>query len=204
MRAGKLTYNEDFWQDEVADYPVNTTACKRLFSLGCVFTRMALCFRGAGRSWRRGSARSRSISSRACAQQPQYPWRLSAALRDSLQSSSSQGLARSTQTLGMLSSDVDGLLLRAGFSSRRTTGTCRRRRSRRGSCDRRRSSGKRCRLRWARRGRRLRRRARRSEWLVSQSRIHNLVVHFHLDPQLAIDRRRQQQTRARARARAPA
>ena len=22
VRSGKLTYNEDFWQDEVADYPV--------------------------------------------------------------------------------------------------------------------------------------------------------------------------------------
>ena len=36
VRSGKLTYNEDFWQDEVADYPVREhgplqTTCLRFF-----------------------------------------------------------------------------------------------------------------------------------------------------------------------------
>ena len=84
VRSGKLTYNEDFWQDEVADYPVrehgraddvsalfHTDGHGRLqmiFWPGGVFTRVFLCCRGAGRSWRRASARSRSTYSPACTQ----------------------------------------------------------------------------------------------------------------------------------------
>ena len=84
VRSGKLTYNEDFWQDEVADYPVrehgraddvsalfHTDGHGRLqmiFWSGGVFTRVFLCCRGAGRSWRRGCARSRSTYSPACTQ----------------------------------------------------------------------------------------------------------------------------------------
>ena len=84
VRSGKLTYNEDFWQDEVADYPVREhgrleTTCLRFShrrprpladdaACWAPFTRVFLCCRGAGRSWRRGSARSRSTYSPACTQ----------------------------------------------------------------------------------------------------------------------------------------
>ena len=84
VRSGKLTYNEDFWQDEVADYPVREhgrleTTCLRFShrrprpladdaSCWAPFTRATLCCRGAGRSWRRGCARSRSTYSPACTQ----------------------------------------------------------------------------------------------------------------------------------------
>ena len=81
VHSGKLTYNEDFWQDEVADYPVREHGRAddvstlsdghgrlQMMLLAGLRSHGCSCCRGAGRSWRRGSARSRSTYSPACTQ----------------------------------------------------------------------------------------------------------------------------------------